>query len=87
MLPRANTESDRQNPPLDVGCRARQALALIIPEPQKVRYVELNCARASGPDFEHRIERAVVVPGVLAGQRVGYPLPVDYELVLIPPRC
>ena len=29
----------------------------------------------------------MLVPNVLVDQRVGYPLPIDHELVLIPPRC
>ena len=42
--------------------------------------------RESGADFNHQIERALLVPDVLAGQQVGYPLPIEHELVFIPPR-
>ena len=42
--------------------------------------------KESGPHFNHRIERAVIVPNLLVRQRIGYPVLIDHKLVFIPPR-
>ncbi len=42
--------------------------------------------KQSASDLSHRIERAVLVPNVHVGQRVVLPIPIDHELVFMPPR-
>src|ERR1035437_6469279 len=39
-------------------------------------------ARLSGPNLNHRVERAVLVGHVVLSSRVGYPLAIDDEFVL-----